>query len=219
MKKILSVLAVVAILFALAVPAFAAATPSVYYEDDDVWAETTADLSGNYLKVREPVFADDAAKEEFEKDLLEAIDALVPSPEDVVAANVVEAVIVDDAGNDVSDEYFVNHEKVTIAFLVDTDSNELTSVLWLKDGEWKSVDYTVGEDGKINIEFEGSLGTVAFLMKKSEPAPRPTPKPDDKGGKKSPQTGDNTVACIALGIVLIALGGVCLTVSRRKTQA
>ena len=198
MKKFLSIVAVLALVFALAVPAFAA-EPSVTY---DVAAKTEdKDI------VVEPGTKNEAAAA--------AVEDAVAKIEGAAVAEVMEVINTDPEYN--------GKDPVTVT-LVRDDDNEVLAVLLWDNGKWEEQKFT--QNGKeITVEFEHLSPVTLVVSDKPVKAAADTKKDETKtstgagtgaGGKKSPQTGYN-VALLSVAAVAMALcAGYCFT--RKVTE-
>lgn len=231
MRKILSIVAVIALIVALSVPAFAA-TPSIVFAGDSVTTDTTIETENGTLTV-EVTEAEMAEKEEtslpdaVEAAVQEAIDAGdAAEGTEASAVEVVNVDLVDEAGNVVSEEYFENGGSLKVAFARDDTTQEVVAVLYWNDATqaWDSAAFEVGEDGSIVATFE-HLCTVAFVLKKIERDPEPggetggeQPAPGPKDPSKSPQTGYNVLGWAIAATALVLAAGCCFVGVRKVTE-
>ena len=203
MKKILSMVAALALVLALAVSAFAA-IPSVTYNGTvttDLLAELT-DLN-LFLKIEPLTFANAEEKAAFEASLADAIHNLLKAKDEDLAAELAFNVsIVDQDQNEASALFFQNHDTISPLFTIDLGGKELLGVLHKKaDGTWEKVESEV-VDGKVKATFT-SLSPVVFVT-----------KADSEGGD-SPKTGDTTGALAITFVALLAGAGYCFISSRK----
>jgi hypothetical protein len=227
MKKLLSVVAVIALVFALAVPAFALDV-SVTYEDNAVKTDTTVTTDeGETLKV-EVSTATVSAEQETKLDA--AIEKAVESDssvnaEDVAVVNVVDVTLTKD-GVDVSAEYFEAGNKLTVAFAIDQTTQKVVKVLYWneKTGVWDEAQFDATADG-VNVTFE-HLCEVAFVM--ADVKTDDSVKTDDNNGGtnptaqknpgKSPQTGYDVFGWAAAVSALVIAAGYCFVSARKVTE-
>lgn len=214
MKKFLSIAAVLALIFALMVPAMAAPL-SVTAAEDSTTAEVVTE-GGEALTV-EVAAADMTPAEE------EALPAAVEeAAQNASAVEVVDVELKDAEGNVITSDYFDDNDTLTVAFVREDNTKEVAAVLYWNEatGEWDAADFEI-KDGKIFVTFE-HLCTVAFVLKDVENAPatgdnKPA-APAKKDPSKSPQTGYNTALWVAAAVVLLLGAGYCF-VSARKRDA
>lgn len=200
MKKFLSMVAVLVLMLALAVPAFAA-IPSVTYNGSvttDMEAELV-DGSKLFIKVVPMAFENAEEKAAFESSLADAIESFVKDGEPA-GEIAVEVTIVDENGDNAADKYFAEQETLEVTFDVDLGEEELAAVLHQKaDKSWESLKFEI-VDGKVKVTFT-SLSPVVFVTKKVT----------------SPQTGDTTGALAVTFMALLAGAGYCF-ISARKAR-
>ena len=219
MKKFLSIVAVLAILFAMAVPSFAAA-PSVSAGDT-----VTGSVVGGEPGIEVEISEAEMTPEE-SGSLSAAAEAAAPGS---TVGEVIDVELVDDEGNIVSEDYFKDGKTLTVAFTYD-DAKAVTAVLYWNAAtkSWDKADFEI-VDGKIQATF-AHLCTVAFVLggdvqkapegedpnKPDDGGKKPTDKPADKDPGKSPQTGYNTALWVAAAVVLILGAGYCFVSARKK---
>ena len=229
MKKFLSIVAALAMLFALAVPAFAADF-SITYNDDDVTAPAasvgeTEDGEAVYVAVEGVGFADEAEKAEFEESLAKAVDQFVGAgAADVVETKAVEVTLKTESGENVTKEYFEENASLTVVFVVDPgQGNEVTAVLHQKaDGTWESLDFTANGNN-VSVTFT-SLSPVTFVISevkqdpgKQDPGKQDPGKQDSgKDAAKSHQTGYDTVLWTVAAAAMVLCAGYCFVSARKK---
>ena len=223
MKKVLSLIAVLVMLAALAVPAMA---DTIDPEDLPSPIGGT-DISGEVVDQPEyyidviPADVDPDEAEQIKDVTAEALGDDV-NPDDVVAIEVVEVVLKEtDTGAIVPPEYYDGETPIKLAFVHNDKTKKIITVLYLDpDGTWKEVEHTVDENGRVIVELD-EITELAFVIEEVTPTP-PTPAPTSKpggGGKTSPQTGYNTTAWIIAGAVLLAGGVICFVLARKKNAA
>ena len=206
MKKFLSMVAALALVLALAVPAFAA-IPSVTY-NDSVITDLEAELDGrNLFVIVQPLTFETAEdKAAFEASLATAIDQFLKNIEinRVIAFDVT---IIDDDGNDAAELFFSEKKTLEVLFTVELEEEEeLVGVLHQKtDGNWESLKFEM-VDGKVKAVFS-SLSPVVFVTKSTK----------DEGGPDSPKTGDTAGTLTVTFLALLAGAGYCF-ISARKAD-
>lgn len=222
MKKVLSLIAVLVMLAALAVPAMA---DTIDPEDlpspiggTDISGEVV-DQPEYYIDVL-PVDIDTVDADEIKTVAADVLGDDDVDPDDVVAIEVVEVVLKEtETGAIVPPEYYDGDTPIKLAFVHNDKTKKIITVLYLDtDGTWKEVVHTIDENGRIIVELD-ELTELAFVIEEVTPTP-PTPAPTAKpGGKTSPQTGYNTTAWIIAGAVLLAGGVICFVLARKKNAA
>ncbi len=179
MKKAIQVLVCLLLVAALAIPASAAAmTPSV----EQKGAPTVA-VEGTAKEVTVTAVAD---VEEAPAEVKEAIEEAYKSIEtagslEKAAPALTETLKAMDSKVDVKDlvvrDLFhvdvklEKDEKVTLKFDLKVEKNALVIPMLFIDGEWVPVDpelVTVNADGTVSVDFVGEIGTIAFVVEKSE---------------------------------------------------
>lgn len=224
MRKIFSVMAVIALIIALSVPVFAA-TPSITYAEDSVTSDTTIETENGILKV-EVSEAQITPKEETA--LPDAIEAAVAEGTEATAVEVVNVDLVDEAGNVVSEEYFENGGSIKVAFARDDTTKEVVAVLyWNAETQvWDSAEFERLGDGSIVATFE-HLCTVAFALADVEPQPDVPDEPGSEGDKpapapqgpgKSPQTGYDILGWAIAATALVLAAGRFFVGARKVTE-
>lgn len=233
MKRVLSIAAAIALIFALSVPAFAA-TPSVTYAQDSVKTDTTVETeSGEVLTVE----VTEAKMSETEGNALpDAIDKAVqkayesgdiPQGTTASAVEVVNVDLVDEKGNVVSEDYFETVATITVAFARDDTTKEVIAVLYwnAETEEWDPAPFEA-KDGKIVATFE-HLCTVSFVLADVETDNPGTNPGGETGGStptgkkdpgKSPQTGYDTFGWMAAVAALTLGAGYCFVSARKKVE-
>ena len=242
MKKFLSIVAALALLLTLAVPALAAdeAVISITRGEEAVGAidEATAlDENGDELDVTVEVTEADLTEEE-EESLQDAAAAAADEagvdPEEVTV-QVVNIDLVDEDGNVVSDEYFDENSGLRLSIVRDDSADVIAVLYWnAETEEWDSADIISQDDGVLVVEV-AHLCTFAFVIEKTEkdpgeepgdetgddpgeePGPSPAPGPGGPGGKPaSPQTGHNTSLWAAAAVTMALCAAFCFVRSRKK---
>lgn len=215
MKKFLSIVAVLAIVFALAVPSFAATSAPSVSAGDEI---TGSVVGGDLAPGTELVVSDTEMTSEEEAALADAVKEAAPG---AVVGDVVDVELKDADGNSVSEDYFKDHKTLTVAFAYDNAKDVVAVLYWnAKDGKWDEAHFEI-KDGKLYVDFE-HLCTVAFMLKDVESNPNVPDQPNkpNSTGKKDPsksqQTGYNTALWVAAAVVLILGAGYCFVSARKK---
>lgn len=237
MKKILSIVAVVAIVLSLSVCAFAAQEPPAKPAGDPPAGDPpAADASVNVENAKDvkvdPADAQVTVKNDKGEEIkaeIEISEAVLSEKEDATIAaaaekaakevkeiEIVDVALVDENGNEI--EAFEGTVTVAIVY---GKADEVAAVLYW-DGEndkWDEAKFEV-KDGKIVADFE-HFCTVAFVLGekadtnagKADPGKK---APDGKpGDPKSPQTGYNTGIWALAAVAMALCAGYCF-VARRK---
>lgn len=212
MKKFLSIVAVLAIIFAMAVPSFAAgpsdAPPSV-----SAGGEITGEIVGGEPGLELEVSDTKMAPEE-EAALPDAVEEFAPGS---VVGSVIDVELVKD-GEPVSEDYFKDGKTLTVAFTYDNAKDVVAVLYWnAATKSWDKADFKI-VDGKIQVTF-AHLCTVAFMLKDVANNPDAPGGNKPSGNKKpgtSPQTGYNTALWVAAAVVLVLGAGYCFVSARKK---
>ena len=240
MKKLISLAAVLVLLFTLSVAAFAA-IPSIEYDDGSGVRPSsdtiiTPDGDEYHVVVEDLTFDTPEEKESFEEAIYAKIDEELPEAEkaDLSGVIAVEVHIEDQDGNIANDKYFADNDSVTVAFVLDLkDGNKVALVLHQKaDGTIESLPFD--DNGEtITVTFYDLSPVVFAIEESSVTPPGPVPTDDsgnggnDNGGKNggsssksggSPQTGDVSALSICIGVVLVIAAGACFVFANRKAR-
>ncbi len=190
MKKVLTIAAVLVMILALSLSAFAAELSySVSYGDQ------TVAVNGGTVTVSS------AEKNATNEDaLLDAIEQTgIPSDAKVVVL-------------DFAPSAGVTFPAV-VKFAVD-DVNALSAIFHWNGTAWETISFTKNADGTVDATFN-SLSPVALVYgTAAAPAGPATPA----GPQRSPQTGYNTVLWIIMAAAMVSLAGYCFVSARKKTQ-
>lgn len=200
MKKLLSTVAALALVFTMGATAFADGLPSPT-SGKNITGTTEAD--GIEVVVEQTTLTSDQ-----EKTLEAAAKAAVKDAE-IASVEVADVWIKDTVtGDDVSDTYAGYPLTVTFAF---DGANNVVGVLYWNEanGAWDNANFKI-ENGKAVVTFE-HLCNVAFLIK-------PVKGGNQGGGSSSAQTGYDGIVYIVSAIALAA-GAVFFfsTASKQKT--
>lgn len=208
MRKFLSVVAILAMLLTLAVPAFASAdgdSVTTTIVPELVESEGVAD--GQKLVINEAtVTADEAAA---------ALAASELADEDTVVGDVFEIDLVDIAtGDSVQPDG-------TVTVVLKGYGDDVVDVLAYQDGKWVSVFAGFDADGNVVLKFD-HFCTVVVLTSGVEPTPDEPSKPGTgKPGTakpKSPKTGFNAAAWTVATAGLLLCAGYCFVSSKKVSE-
>ncbi len=191
MKKVLTIAAVLVMILALSLSAFAAELSySVSYGDQ------TVAVNGGTVTVSS---ADKNATNE---------DALLDAIEQAGIAADAKVVVLD----------FAPSAGVTfpavVTFAVD-DVNALSAILHWNGTAWETISFTKNADGTVSATFN-SLSPVALVYGAAAAPAGPATTP--AGPQRSPQTGYNTVLWIIMAAAMVSLAGYCFVSARKETQ-
>ena len=191
MKKVLTIAAVLVMILALSLSAFAAELSySVSYGDQ------TVAVNGGTVTVSS---ADKNATNE--DALLDAVEqAGIPSDAKIVVL-------------DFAPSAGVTFPAV-VKFAVD-DVNALSAILHWTGTAWETISFTKNADGTVDATFN-SLSPVALVYGTAAAPAGPATTP--AGPQRSPQTGYNTVLWIIMAAAMVSLAGYCFVSARKKTQ-
>lgn len=192
MKKVLTIAAVLVMILALSLSAFAAELSySVSYGDQTVSVNggsvTISSADKNVIAANEDALLDTIEQAGF------AADAKVVALDFAPSAGVTFPVVV--------------------TFAVD-DVNALSAILHWNGTAWETISFTKNADGTVSATFN-SLSPVALVYgAAAAPAGPATPA----GPQRSPQTGYNTVLWIIMAAAMVSLAGYCFVSARKETQ-
>ena len=214
MKKLISIMCAAALVFALAIPAFAAESPAQSGQD----VVSSASANNNYQVRILPAAPTDA-----EIAALDAKAAEIGGEADY-STDMVSVEVVDGTGNVVTSQYFSSNTAILVSF-VRNDAREVLAVLaWnAATQQWDSVSFT--QDGSSVFATFPHLCNVAFVVKGLEEgmAASSTAGSADAatdvattGAETSAQTGYTTIVWAVLAIVAIAGAGVCFKSSKKS---
>ena len=231
MKKVLTIAAVLVMILALSLTAFAAIddtdfTPSVVQEGVATEATTPVDTeTGEELDVELEVSPADPA-EVNEESLVATIQITVAADptveeEDVAGTEVIDITVLDEAGKPV--DY---NQPITFTLAYEKADQVLCIKVQNADGSWSDCSFEV-VDGALVISAP-HLTPIAIVLlteeaaaaKNTAPAApaEPTTPAAPAGPQKSPQTGYNTVLWIVLAAAMVSLAGYCFVSARKKAQ-
>jgi len=218
MKKLISIIAAAALVFALAVPAMAA-TSSPSPSGGDV-VSSASSTSDDYLVRILP-----AAPTQEELSALSARAAEIGG-EAECSTDCVSVEIVNHAGAVVTSQYFQENTAVLVSF-VRNDASEVLAVLaWnAATHTWDSVSFI--QDGSSVFATFPHLCNVAFVVKGLEDGSASSStagSATDSGaaagtaadGTTSAQTGYTAIVWIALAVVAVAGACICFRTSKRS---
>ena len=193
MKKVLTIAAVLVMILALSLSAFAAELSySVSYGDQ------TVSVSGGSVTISS------------------ADKNVVAANEDALLDTIEQAGIAADAKVVVLD--FTPSADVTfpavVKFAVD-DVNALSAILHWNGTAWETISFTKNADGTVDATFN-SLSPVALVYGTAAAPAGPATTP--AGPQRSPQTGYNTVLWIIMAAAMVSLAGYCFVSARKETQ-
>ena len=207
MKKILTIAAVLVMILALSLNAFAV-TLSITAQDEVVVVNDAG----------ETFVLSSVDKDEVNEDaLLEVLDELgfdVQTQDDGTKVVIFDLTQVNAAGGEVA-----TTGSVTVTFPVETVAGLYKVLHQLASGEWEDAPFTVNADGTVTGTFNG-LSPIALVYgapAAAAPAEPSTPAAVTPGTQASPQTGYNTVLWIVLAAAMVSLAGYCFVSARKKT--
>ena len=209
MRRFLSVVAILTMLLALAVPAFA--------------AEEGASVSTSVL----PEIKEATGVKEGQQLVIEKTSVSAEQVEAAIAAS-------DKAGEGVvaSDVFEIHLEDIVNGGEVQPDGiitvvlsgyDGVVDVLALRDGAWVSVLKSVNADGTVTLAFDHFCPVIVLTKAAVQPEapskPEDSGKPDGKPSKPtSPQTGFDATGWIVATAGLLLCAGVCFVCARKKVS-
>lgn len=215
MRKFMSIVAVLAILFALAVPTFAAAEGSPTVPGTDVKVDSAKD---NTTGETVDLVVDTLAPED------EPGPQQLQKAEDLAKEKV-------GAGYELSEPFEIhvaengvedpNAKNVTVVFTYDGEGT-LAGVLYDDgNGGWLFAEAKqVGNSNKYEVTFEHFCAAM-FVINQPTKAPDTGDKKPATGGetgKTSPQTGFDASAYMTVAMVLVLFAGLCFAKARKVTE-
>ena len=190
MKKLISTVAALAIVFTMGFTALADGLPS---PTSGTKITGTTDASGIEVVVEDTTLTADQ-----NKTIEAAVTAAAGKDADVAGIDICDVWIKDTAtGTDVSDSY--KGYPLTVTFAFDGASN-VVAVLYWNDatGSWDNANFTI-KDGKVEVTFN-HLCNVAFVLKKATSGS--SSSGSGSSGKGSAQTGYDGLVYIVSALVL-----------------
>lgn len=208
MKKLISALAAVALVFAMSVPVLAEESPEPHGQD----IVPNGSVDGYYVRISDPNPTDYA---------LEILpDAAADAVGDAIAECSLDAVdvdIVNLAGQVVNDQYFASNSSLLVTFVRNSDS-EVLAVLYWNDAtqSWDSAWFE--QDGTVVRALFYHLCPVVFVVRSDEPGSAvsvPTAEAIDDI-IASAQTGYSSVMWAVIAVAALAGAGICFTSSKKS---
>ena len=210
MKKLVSILAAAALVFAMAVPAMAAESPSPSGGD----TVSGGSVDGYHIVIREATPSDAAV-------------AALPDAAVAVAGegaefslDMVDVEVTNDAGQIVNDQYFASNGALLVTFVRDSAQEVLAVLYWNEATQaWDSASFT--QDGNVIHAVLSHLCPVAFVVKTSDASGADAGTDADAdaattGGATSAQTGYESVVWLVLSITALAGAGICFKTSKKS---
>jgi len=204
MKKLISTLIAVAVVFSLAIPTLAAESPSSTSGQDVVTSASVVGAEGVSVDVSAPQISAEQTSS------LDNVASAAASGE-AYTVDVVDVELKDASGNVISASYFDTHDSVQIAFVRD-NASQVIAVLYWNDatGTWDSAEFT--QDGTNVTATFNHLCLISFVVKGTDPV---AAAPAD-GTTASAQTGYETIVYTVVAIVALAGAGICFTASKKS---
>ena len=220
MKRIVSLVLVLLLCLALAVPALAetyhvspVADPNADVTVTDVEIQTEAvPPEYIYLKVDPATVPDEGALtlEEIEKKYGEKVAEVIRVK-----------LMMDTDGEDPNDEYPKDisgediYFKVTATF--ERNSSGTVVAVWAYDGSsgtWVPITFSASGSTVTCVFTTLTYDCVVFMVE--DPNAEPGEETEPSGGRKSPQTGDNSLWLVCGTVALLGAAGFCYRKSRRQ---
>ena len=219
MKKLISTLAAVALMFTMAIPVAAAESPSPSGggSGDVVTANTT---DGFHVQI-----TDAGDMTESQVTSLQEIAAEVGGSVEY-SVNAVNLEVVDDAGNNANDRYFAMNSSLLVSFVRDSAAEVLAVLYWNSATQtWDRAAFT--QDGTSVWATLNHLCTVVFIVKSADDTAAAgtagsgtTVLPDGTttttGSVDSAQTGYTAFVWAILAVAALAGAGICLQASKKS---
>ncbi|MCD7845609.1 MAG: hypothetical protein LUG57_07140 [Oscillospiraceae bacterium] len=231
MKKLLSTVAALALLLALAVPALAdsAVSSITYAQDGDVQitdvTSLVEDVNGEEIELRVNEITEADLTDEQKTTLLEKVNTTY---DDAIAVEVVDVSLHYESDGslveqEIVDTVVTSETPVTVTFLRDDATHEVIGVLYWNHttGQWDEAEFTT-DGSTVTATFE-HLCAVAFVLKDisgsgSTGGGTSSGTGSGTSAGTSPQTGYNNAAWTAAIVVLLLGAGYCFVSARKKTE-
>lgn len=196
MKKLISIIAASALVFALALPVVAAESPSA---GQDVTSSVTAtDENGNPVAVT----VSSASLSEAESSSINTA-ATTAAGDQAVSIDYID--VAAPAG------YFDSHGSINLSFSRSNASDVVAVLYWnAATNSWDSASFTV--NGNIINGTFSHLCTIAFILKTPV-----APGASTDGSPTSPQTGVDYSAWITAAAVMAIGAGICFMTAKKKS--
>lgn len=209
MKKLISALAAVALVFAMSFPVLAEDSPEPHGQD----IVPNGSVDGYFVRISDPNPTDHA---------LEILpDAAADAVGDVIVECSLDAVdvdIVNWSGEVVNDQYFASNSSLLVTFVRNSDS-EVLAVLYWNDAtqSWDSAWFE--QDGTVVRALFYHLCPVVFVVRSDEPgAAWSVPTAEAMNDPiTSAQTGYSSVMWAFVSIAALAGAAICFKTSTKKS--
>ena len=197
MKKLISIIASAALVFALAIPVAAAGSPSA---GQDVVASVGArDAAGNPIAV------------EVTAATLSPAESASINDAAVAAAGGETNITLDYINVEAPAGYFDTHDSIDLSFSRSNAANVVAVLYWNSaTNSWDSASFTVNGDSIDATMFH--LCTICFVMKTPV-----APGASTDGSPTSPQTGVDYSAWITAAAVMVIGAGICFMTAKKKS--
>lgn len=213
MKKLVSILAAAALVFAMAVPAMAAESPEPSGQDVVSSAST---VDGYHIVISEANPSDAALAA-----LPDAAAAAAGTTDVEYSTDCVDVNVTNDAGQIVNDQYFASNSALLVTFVRDNADTVLAVLYWNEATQaWDSASFT--QDGNVIHAMLSHLCPVAFVVKTADAGSAADADADagadaaSTGGATSAQTGYESVVWLVLSITALAGAGICFKTSKKS---
>ncbi|MCD7749386.1 MAG: hypothetical protein LUH42_04995 [Oscillospiraceae bacterium] len=231
MKKLLSMVAALALLLALAVPALAdsAVSSITYAQDGDVQitdvTSLVEDVNGEDIEMKVTEITEADLTDEQKTTLLDTVNTTY---DDAIAVEVVDVSLHYESDGslveqEVVDTIVTSETPVTVTFLRDDATHEVIGVLYWNHttGQWDEAEF-ITDGSTVTATFE-HLCAIAFVLKEissggSTSGGTSSGTGTGTGSATSPQTGYNTAGWTAAIVVLLLGAGYCFVSARKKTE-
>ena len=204
MKKLVSTIVTLALMFALAVPVMASESPSSS-GGSDVVSSANSSVQGQNVGVN------NANPTESQIASADAAAAAIVG-DTAYTLDFADVEVYDANGNIVTASYFANNSALLVTFVRDNADEVLAVLYWNETTQsWDSAEFT--QDGNIVTATFTHLCLISFVVHKNTDTAAPAATTDSVG---SAQTGYTAVLWIALAVVAVAGAAICFKTSKKS---
>lgn len=204
MKKIVSTIAALALIFAMAVPVSAASSPSGG-SGQDVVPSASSDSTQAAIVISAPSINGTQSS-------TLAAAAAAAAGENAYTVETIDVELKDANGNIITHSYFDNNSSITIDF-ARNDASEVLAVLYWNEAtqSWDSASFS--QNGTTVSATFSHLCLISFVVKESAA----TAAPADSDASTSAQTGYTAIIWVAAAAVCVVGAGICFKASKKKS--
>ena len=209
MKKIISTIAAVALVFAMSIPVMAAESPEPHGQDIVPNGST---VDGFYVRISDPNPTEHALEVLPDAAAAAVGDDVIPD----CSLDAVDVDIVNLQGTVVNDQYFASNNSLLVTFVRNSDSEVLAVLYWNEATQsWDSAWFE--QDGTVVHAIFNHLCTVVFVVKSDEPGSAVSvPTAEATGMIASAQTGYSSAVYALISITALIGAAICFTTSKKS---